>query len=577
MQTNRLTCQRLTTMTRLFASASPTASPGPARARWLGDRLVLFVPGLVVCVLTWLCADFGASLAPAQENLRQPYWIGAWYFTAWSCVNTGQQPGSSEKVYGRYDPWGGVRDHALGADPWSLGQDYSSREPLLGFYDMMSQEIVDAHIKMAASRGLSYFAYYWYWDTDIDEESGASKPIHRFITSRYKGYLRFLIAPIMLGKAPMTLSSWQNKVVPYLVKQYVRDPSYLRVGARPVIVDFALTFDNNADHRLALAILRRAVFDAVRADPVILSLAHDRAGAADLYRQRVAFRNDGFACFHFPAQGPGEPYRRMAARYVPIMEKHNQPYYIPCATTGFDARPWYHVGWKDFAPPNDGVNGRPFATGMSVEIFEAHLREMRKYLDAHPRQTSKMLTIFAWNEWGEGGIIEPSVTLGYRYLDAVMRAFGLHSVLAEPAISDSRATFIGQQAPHKLAPGQIGEIAVTMANRGKTTWTKKKGFVLEYWGFRDGAGGPGRSAAEKLSLAESEEIPPGQQKTFKFLIKAPATGGAFKLQCRMAEDDGSPFGDFTPCITIEVPGRAGAAKPHGSPKPSDRRLELCQR
>ena len=45
---------------------------------------------------------------------------------------------------------------------------------------------MDKHIVQAASRGLSYFAFYWYWDADYQAESQISTPIHRFVSSPNK-------------------------------------------------------------------------------------------------------------------------------------------------------------------------------------------------------------------------------------------------------------------------------------------------------------------------------------------------------------------------------------------------------
>jgi hypothetical protein len=167
---------------------------------------------------------------PAQ---RQSYNIGAWYYTGWHSEDS-FLINNTERTYGR-------RDHALGANPWGIHTDYSHREPLLGFYDLLDQKIMDAHIRQAASTGLSFFAFYWYWDADINQEHYVSKPLRTFLSSSLKQHLKFLLAPIKLGDTRMTLEMWANSVVPFMVEHYISDPSYLTTeDGRPIVILFDL-------------------------------------------------------------------------------------------------------------------------------------------------------------------------------------------------------------------------------------------------------------------------------------------------------------------------------------------------
>jgi hypothetical protein len=58
-------------------------------------------------------------------------------------------------------------------------------------------------------------------------------------------------------------------------------------------------------------------------------------------------------------------------------------------------------------------------TGFTIELFERNLR------DGAARVKSKLpyFLIEAWNEWGEGSIIEPSKEDGFKRLEAVRRVF----------------------------------------------------------------------------------------------------------------------------------------------------------
>ncbi len=363
--------------------------------------------------------------SPVIVSEGQPYNIGAWYFTAWSPLDT-FHTNNTYRVYGRYDVWGGVRDHALGADPWELHMDYSDREPLLGFYNLLDQNIMDSHISQAINRGLSFFAFYWYWNTDSNQEDGVSIPLHQFISSSLKSKIKFLIAPIKLGTAPMTLSMWEDSVVPFMMSNYISDSSYLKTNDdRPVLILFDLGFSNNADLIQAISLLRDSVIALTNKNPVLLWLYQEGQSSYDLEYIQTTLNIDGFAGFQLGPITPAEPYELTLSRWSSFTSEQHGFFYFTCASTGFDRRPWWQIGW---GYPGEGVNDRPYNTGISLLLFAQHLRTVKGYLDEHPIETSKTLIVYAWNEWGEGGIIEPSVVHQYEYLDTIKSVFGLSSV-----------------------------------------------------------------------------------------------------------------------------------------------------
>lgn len=479
---------------------------------------------------------------------NQPYTIGAWYFTAWSDLNDFQATDAGY-TYGWRDPWGGVREYALGQDPWKIGGNYSSREPLIGFYDLVDQKTMDTHILQAASRGLSYFAFYWYWDKDKNRESNISTPIQKFVASPVKDKMKFLAAIAYVGRNNLTLDMYEKSLVPYLVSHYVADSSYVKTtDGRPIIVDFDTgAFTSESDHRAALDFLRTAVMAKTGKNPVILFIALEIHKTGDLQYAQEHLNLDGFMCFSFVPKVPAEPLKDTLSRVVPTLQNQSLPFYVPCTSVAVDARPWWNIGWGPWTEYKT-INQRPYNTNITVQAFQDNLKDLKNYIDQNPSKTTKMLVIYAWNEWGEGGILEPSVVNKYRYLDSIQSVFGLTPVVPEPQLALDQAVLVNMTLPKSVDASHPATVSITMKNTGSTTWTKSAGYTLAsqdphnstIWGLN------------KVNLAPTDSITPGQTKTFSFDVTALSFSGTYNLRWRMLQQSAGSFGDTTPTTPVNV-------------------------
>ena len=81
------------------------------------------------------------------------------------------------------------------------------------------------------------------------------------------------------------------------------------------------------------------------------------------------------------------------------------------------AIPGMFVGWDN--TPRRGKGGR-VCIGVTPDKFENYLR--KQIINAKENYKKDMLFIFAWNEWAEGGYLEPDETNKYLYLQAIERA-----------------------------------------------------------------------------------------------------------------------------------------------------------
>ena len=67
------------------------------------------------------------------------------------------------------------------------------------------------------------------------------------------------------------------------------------------------------------------------------------------------------------------------------------------------------------------MKNRGFVTqGMTVEKFKEYMK--KQILNSRNRYDSDMLFLFAWNEWAEGGYLEPDKKDGYDVLKAIKSA-----------------------------------------------------------------------------------------------------------------------------------------------------------
>jgi len=138
----------------------------------------------------------------------------------------------------------------------------------------------------------------------------------------------------------------------------------------------------------------------------------------------------GLYCYNirqgnFP-NAAGKVVSRLAHSYTEMMTACQQNYdlYMPAmknfaptkaywatAMAGFDMKPWG-------GSPSDPLSDNCVST--KVE-FEAHCQQVRKALDAYPTVTGGVSFIYAWNEFGEGGFIAPTRSLGDSRLASVKK------------------------------------------------------------------------------------------------------------------------------------------------------------
>lgn len=110
------------------------------------------------------------------------------------------------------------------------------------------------------------------------------------------------------------------------------------------------------------------------------------------------------------------------------------------------------------------------------------------------------------------------------------------------------ASFVSQEVPVYLDPGQKAIVKITVKNKLTSSWTRHKEFKLgsqnpkdnEIWGI------------SRVELSEGDSIIPGDSKTFEFEITAPDEVGKYNFQWQMIQEHVEWFGSLSGNVVITV-------------------------
>jgi hypothetical protein len=324
---------------------------------------------------------------------------------------------------------------------WKIGQpdwrkEYPGRVPTLGHYN--EQATMDREIIAASEHGVDFFAMLWYFPKPGSKETENAPKLNRgleqFIASPEAHRMRFFIEYCNSPRFSAEGDGQWAECIPTWV-QAMKNRSYLRVDGRLVfkvhgINEFLRANDNDIETcRRRLDILRRAVRDAGLGEMIIgVGISGSPPTLGRNWPPATIFDFTG-NYMDVPKIGEREgefPYHALAdhARET-LRQRVGDPLpWMPYLAAGWNPRPWTYKG----APSHY----QRFFTFPTREEFTAELRWMKESLARHPSlglprkdgTTRKAFTIYAWNEFGEGGIVAPTQGSGTMMLDAIQEVFG---------------------------------------------------------------------------------------------------------------------------------------------------------
>jgi hypothetical protein len=306
---------------------------------------------------------------------------------------------------------------------------FPERVPVLGEYN--DQATMDREIKAAADAGVDFFSILWYYNPPGHERERnvalTERGLTNFMASPEAPRLSFMIE--FCNHPPFDVATdadWDRCVQTWL--KAMRHPSYLRVGGRLVFKVHGGHFflqQNGGDlahARARLEALRQAVRQAGLGEMLIGGGvgAGERIGPEHPLAKLFDFTATYMEVPNLKQTANDYPYETLAkaAREARQVHATDALPYLPYLAAGWCPRPW--------------EDPRPCFKFPTRAEWEAELRDMKSGFAAAANLglplpgggRQKLFTIYAWNEFGEGGIVAPTRGEQTMKLDAIRAVFG---------------------------------------------------------------------------------------------------------------------------------------------------------
>ena len=373
-------------------------------------KSLFFLTSVVLLTGLLFCGQSYAQSRGKTTNKNDPDYIslGMYYFDAWSA-----QSGHT---------WAGT-------DPWASIDRLQEREPWLGWYDQSSPGIVKQQVDWMIDYGIDFIVFTFYYESWASSATRIRPTVglFKYLESPRRNEIDFAILWCNGGSYnfPTSTTEWE-RIVDYWLDNFLLKPEYKRIDGKPVIFVWSnfitKAVDIGFDSSAAMLDRAKELARAKGLEGLYFVLCITPVGAYQtLYDDALSTGFDAFTAYNWPVQ---PDYHATANFYktgwqrildMPKVANGQMPLFLPLLA-GFDNRPW----------------GGSYACFSTPDQFEAHLIDGRDRILANPAQTMHTAIICAWNEHGEGSVIEPTKEYKFEYLERIMKVFGRTKKAAKP-------------------------------------------------------------------------------------------------------------------------------------------------
>jgi hypothetical protein len=360
----------------------------------------------------------GYTLDGPVGYVRQNYVrAGAVYFGMFHTGGHQRIIDRTKEIYGRdNDWWGGVRDFHDGThyatDNWP-DSDFSDLKPAIGYYDDSKPETLEKHITQATTAGLSFFNFYWYWNSKTQTGTVTDAALTAFLAARNKDSIDFTVGLCAHPFDGLSIPQAQfGTVATTLTSRFLNQSNTLRTNDGRKILNICdargLGDGSTAQIKAFVDTVHQTARSQLGEDVYVMI---NQAGFDP--RQVPAVNADAAYC---TTDGPGVEGRSYDGYLAGQRAFYQQGAgaYGRCVMSDFDERPRYPIENADLPT----IRWFP---DQSVAKFRQAIQNVKNDMatSTRPSTVDNLVYVYAWNEWHEGGFIEPSEHSGCAYLDAL--------------------------------------------------------------------------------------------------------------------------------------------------------------
>ncbi len=355
--------------------------------------------------------------------------IGVLIVSVGVCASAGE-PGPDVLVGVNYFAgwWEPTPNKWQGPDQVDWRPRYPDRVPLLGEYN--EQATMDREIAAAADHGVDFFQILWY-----AADPGVKLPPHtprvnvavgQFMNSPQAHRMKFVVE--FCNHRPFGISDatrWQECVDFWI--ECMRHPSYLQVGGRRVFkIHGSGAFLEQCGGDTARA---QRFLEALRAAARAAGLGELLIGSGAVGPSQIPpghwmvplfdFTNEYMDVPPWPNQEAEYPYEKLAEFHAQWRSGHTEDAIpsVPFIGAGWNPRPW--------------GDPRPAFQLPDRRQWKAALEKVRVDLDSGKfgfplpdQRRQPAVTIYCWNEFGEGGMVAPTQGDQSMKLEVIREVFG---------------------------------------------------------------------------------------------------------------------------------------------------------
>ncbi len=322
-----------------------------------------------------------------------------------------------------------------------LLNDFSEREPVWGWLGA-TVENMELQIDYAADAGLSFFAFDWYYPQN-GEINPMNYAVDRFLEAKNSDRMEFCLLVANHDGGFIFRENWEDACERFM--PYLTHPNAMKHEGKPIII-FFLTWEFQAclggfeEAKKCHDYLNQKLIDAGYPGVFVLGCVspprtEDQGVSedAEVYKKELDVFGlgwiDGITGYNFHRGGlkPESemtasdadyiyPFTSLARDHEVTAElycRHVSLPYMPLVIGGWDCRPWEQI---------DGGARSCYSPDKTPTSVYRHVVNMGKIMKKYPdKMVSDYAIVYAWNENGEGGFIEPTKGDGGAILAAVAR------------------------------------------------------------------------------------------------------------------------------------------------------------